>query len=140
MFYIAITGEKNETSQKVEKKDSAILLAAKNGIAEIVERILQRFPIAIHDVNQDKKNILLLAVENRRLQVYKILLKRDILKGIVFRKVDNQWNSALHFAATLKHHKPWPIPGAALQMQWEIKWYKVKDVFCHFNMMHDNPW
>ena len=92
----------------------------------MVEKILDRFSVAIHDVNQENKNILLLAVENRQLQVYEFLVKRYIRKGIVFREVDNQCNSALHFAAMLgKDHKPWPIPGAALQMQWEIKWYKV---------------
>ena len=92
----------------------------------MVKKILGRFPVAVHDVDQENKNILLLVVENRQVEVYKFLIERNIMKGIMFRKVDNQWNSALHFAATLgDDHKPWPIPGAALQMQWEIKWYKV---------------
>ena len=92
----------------------------------MVEKILGRFPVAIDDVNQENKNILLLVVENRQLQVYKFLMKRYIRNGIIFRQVDNQCNSALHLAATLgDDHRPWPIPGAALQMQWEIKWYKV---------------
>ncbi|KAK1561004.1 hypothetical protein Q3G72_033326 [Acer saccharum] len=46
------------------------------------------------------------------------------MKESVFRKVDHEGNSALHLAARLGDHKPWLIPGAALQMQWEIKWYE----------------
>ncbi|PON94966.1 Ankyrin repeat-containing domain containing protein [Trema orientale] len=96
----------------------------------MVDKILKCYPVAIHDADQNMKNILLLAAENRQLEVYKLLMKNtDIPKDIVFRKVDNHRNSALHFAAMIKKddHKPWPIPGAALQMQWEIKWYKFLD-------------
>ncbi|XP_059436132.1 ankyrin repeat-containing protein ITN1-like [Corylus avellana] len=118
------TGKNHE----MKKRETPILIAAKNGITEIVEKILERFPVAIHDRNAEKKNIVLLAVENRQPHVYKLLLKRNILKDTVFRVVDNEGNSALHLAAKLGDYKPWLIPGAALQMQWEIKWYEfVKD-------------
>ncbi|XP_059436133.1 uncharacterized protein LOC132169060 [Corylus avellana] len=115
------TGKNHE----MKKRETPILIAAKNGITEIVEKILERFPVAIHDRNAEKKNIVLLAVENRQPHVYKLLLKRNILKDTVFRVVDNEGNSALHLAAKLGDYKPWLIPGAALQMQWEIKWYEV---------------
>ncbi|PON54444.1 Ankyrin repeat-containing domain containing protein [Parasponia andersonii] len=96
----------------------------------MVDKILKCYPVAIDDADQNMKNILLLAAENRQLEVYKLLMKNSgIPKDIVFRKVDNHRNSALHFAAMIKKydHKPWPIPRAALQMQWEIKWYKFLD-------------
>lgn len=121
LLWLVEKGDRSEMS----KKETPILLAAKNGITEIVEEILKLFPVALHDMNSDKKNIVLLAVENRQPHVYQLLLKRTIMKDIVFRKVDNKGNSALHLAATLGDHKPWLIPGAALQMQWEIKWYEA---------------
>ncbi|KAG7968265.1 hypothetical protein I3843_08G145800 [Carya illinoinensis] len=31
---------------------------------------------------------------------------------------------AFHLAAKLAAYKPWLIPGEALQMQWEMKWYE----------------
>ncbi|XVF65191.1 hypothetical protein PTKIN_Ptkin09bG0227300 [Pterospermum kingtungense] len=37
---------------------------------------------------------------------------------------DNQGNNALHLAAMYGQYRPWLIAGSALQMQWEIKWYK----------------
>lgn len=95
------------------------------GVTEMVETILDKFPVAIQDVDSDNKNVVLLAVENRQPHVYNLLRKRKILKESLLRQLDNQGNSALHLAARCGQHRPWLIPGAALQMQWEIKWYKV---------------
>ncbi|XP_042986633.1 uncharacterized protein LOC122315019 isoform X2 [Carya illinoinensis] len=108
-----------------KKLDTPILIAAKNGITEIVDEILKYFPVAIDDLNVDKKNIVLLAVENRQPNVYQLLLEiKDPQKESVFRHVDNDGNSAQHLAARLGDYKPWLIPGAALQMQWENKWHE----------------
>ncbi|KAG8485510.1 hypothetical protein CXB51_019063 [Gossypium anomalum] len=113
-------------TKEVAKRETPILIAAKSGITEMVDQILQRFPVAIHEMNSENKNIVLLAaVENRQPHVYQLLLKKNIImKDSVFRVVDEKGNSALHLAAMLGDHKPWLIPGAALQMQWEIKWYE----------------
>ena len=92
---------------------------------EIVEKILEIFPIAIHERDSERKNAVLLAVENRQPEVYEVLLRRNFMRDTVFSAVDNEGNSALHLAAMLRHTLPWHIPGHALQMQWEIKWYKV---------------
>ncbi|KAI4301216.1 hypothetical protein L6164_034516 [Bauhinia variegata] len=127
------------------KKETPILIAAKNGVTEMVEKILELFPVAIHDMDAEKKNIVLLAVENRQPHVYELLHKRNILKESLFRKVDYEGNSALHLAAKLGDYKPWLIPGAALQMQWEIKWYEfVKDsmpaqFFVRYNNNNKTP-
>ncbi|KAL6210598.1 hypothetical protein ACLB2K_015830 [Fragaria x ananassa] len=119
--------KKNDVTEMVaemEKKETPILIAAKNGVTEMVEKILELFPVAIHDLNAQKKNIVLLAVENRQPHVYQLLLEKKIMKESIFCKVDKDGNSALHLAARLGEYKPWLIPGAALQMQWEIKWYE----------------
>ncbi|KAJ9696062.1 hypothetical protein PVL29_008358 [Vitis rotundifolia] len=125
---------------EMAKKETPILIAAKNGIVEMVERILELFPVAIHDMNSEKKNIILLAVENRQTSVYALLLKREILKDSIFHVVDHEGNSALHLAAKLNDRHPWRIPGAALQMQWEIKWYEyVKNSMpMHFFVRYNN--
>ncbi|KAM4075454.1 hypothetical protein ACB094_10G171000 [Castanea mollissima] len=123
-----VTGGTDNTNEAKEeppaKKESPILIAAKNGITEIVENILEHFPVAIHDMNEHKKNVVLLAVENRQPHVYQLLLRKNVRTDSVFRRVDNKGNSALHLAAKLGDHKPWLIPGAALQIQWEIKWHE----------------
>jgi ankyrin repeat protein len=103
-----------------------VLIAAKRGIREMVKSILKQFPVAILDQDDDEKNIVLLAVEHRQVHVYKFMLN-DVktMRENVFGKVDKEGNSALHLAAMLSQSRPWSIPGAALQMQWETKWYKV---------------
>ncbi|KAL6335053.1 hypothetical protein AAG906_026433 [Vitis piasezkii] len=128
-----------------EKKNTPILIAAKNGVKEMVEKILEVNPVAINDKNEEKKNVVLLAVENRQPEVYELLVKRKFRKDSVFRAVDNKGNSALHLAAMLSNYQPWHIPGAALQMQWEMKWYKyVKNsmpphFFTHYNDKKRTP-
>ncbi|KOM53636.1 hypothetical protein LR48_Vigan09g229500 [Vigna angularis] len=120
--------QQNNGEEKVnvkEKKtcETPILIAAKNGVTEMVEKIMESFPVAVHDMDANKKNIVLLAVENRQTYLYDLLLKKKSQKESIFDKVDNEGNSALHLAAKLGEYKPWLIPGEALQMHWEIKWY-----------------
>ncbi|XP_075642800.1 uncharacterized protein LOC142614140 isoform X3 [Castanea sativa] len=110
--------------QPQEEKETPILSAAKNGITEMVMGILRRFPMAIHDETRDGKNIVLLAAEHRRTQVYELFRKSHLPIESIFHKLDKNGNSALHLAAELREQKSGLIPGAALQMQWEIKWYE----------------
>ncbi|RVX20783.1 hypothetical protein CK203_002561 [Vitis vinifera] len=136
--------EKKKT-RKLAKMDTPILIAAKNGVKEMVEKILELFPVAIHDRDSERKNAVLLAVENRQPEVFEVLVKRNFMRDTVFSAVDNEGNSALHLAAMLRDTLPWHIPGHALQMQWEIKWYKyVKKsmphhFFSHFNNHNMTP-
>ncbi|PSS06360.1 Nuclear factor NF-kappa-B p50 subunit like [Actinidia chinensis var. chinensis] len=127
------------------KNETAILLAAKNGIKEMVEKIRVTFPRAIDDTDTDGKNIVLLAVESRQPHIYKLLLDWMVDNESIFRKVDNEGNSALHLAAKLGNYRPWLVSGAALQMQWEYKWYEfVKNsmplhFFIHRNKKGETP-
>ncbi|KAA8527931.1 hypothetical protein F0562_035200 [Nyssa sinensis] len=120
---VFLTYEKKQT-HALGKKETPLLIAAKMGVTEMVEKILDTFPVAIQDLDSRKKNVVLLAVENRQARVYNLLRSRTILKESMLHQVDDQGNSALHLAAMYGDHQPWRIPGAALQMQWEIKWYK----------------
>ncbi|XP_028769657.1 uncharacterized protein LOC114727096 [Neltuma alba] len=134
--------ERNPTRMTTE---TPILLAAKNGVMEIIEKILELFPVAIYDLNEDKKNIVLLAAEHSQPKVYQFLLKKNIYKESLFHQVDEDENSALHLAASLRDDEHWLIPGEALQMQWERKWYRfVKettppDFMGRHNRKNENP-
>ena len=107
-----------------EKTETTILLAARNGITEMVEYILNKFPMAI-DNKSEGQNIVLLAVKNRQTHVLQLLLEQEFVKRKLIHEVDTDENNALHLAAKIGKQRPWLIPGAALQMQWEIKWYEV---------------
>ncbi|PKU75721.1 ankyrin repeat-containing protein ITN1 [Dendrobium catenatum] len=120
--------------------DTPILIATRRGVVEMVKNILDTFPVAVEDFDSNHKNIVLLSVEHRQPQVYKEMLERKSMRESVFAMVDKDGNSALHLAAgSVGKSRPWVIPGTALQMQWEIKWYKfVKNsmepsFFQHYN-------
>ncbi|XXG52135.1 hypothetical protein AAC387_Pa03g0528 [Persea americana] len=117
---------KNDSQEDGDNpKRSPVLIAVKMGVKEMVEEILNKFPVAIRDEDADKKNVVLLAVENRHPKIYKLLLNKYYNSHeSVFQKVDKDGNSAIHLAATIGKNQFWRIPGAALQMQWELKWYK----------------
>ncbi|KAM4075528.1 hypothetical protein ACB094_10G176500 [Castanea mollissima] len=133
-------GNKRSTNDLEDKHngketETAILLAAKNGITEMVEQILEVFPMAILDKSK-QRNIALLAAENKQPQVLQLLLKQEFMKHKLIHEVDMKGNNALHLAANLEKQKVWQIPGGALQMQREVKWYEfVKNMvpqhFCY---------
>ncbi|KAB2605369.1 hypothetical protein D8674_005086 [Pyrus ussuriensis x Pyrus communis] len=111
---------------RMGKRETPFLIAARNGVTEMVEKILELFPVAIRDINSERKNVVQVAVESRQLHVYRLLLRKNIsMRDNVFSKVDDKGNSVLHLAAMLGDHQPWLNHGPAFQMQWEIKWYQI---------------
>ncbi|KAL5988665.1 hypothetical protein ACLOJK_026763 [Asimina triloba] len=69
------TKENTDVGVVERESESPLLVAAKMGVEEMVEKILEEFPVAIRDVNQDGKNAVLLAAENRQRSLYKLLKK-----------------------------------------------------------------
>ncbi|XP_058092412.1 ankyrin repeat-containing protein NPR4-like [Magnolia sinica] len=112
-----------ESKEKKDKYETPILVAARMGVKEMVQTILKLYPAAIRQINSKGKNVVLLAVENRQPNVYKFLRDKYYDEGM-FNLIDNDGNTALHLAAKYGKNRPWLIHGAALQLQWEIKWYK----------------
>ena len=123
-FPVAIKDKSNEMPA-MAKTETPILLAAINGITEMVEQILKKLPMVIHDKSK-QRNIALLATENKQPQVLQLLLKQRFVTRILIHEVDENENNALHLAANLEKQKVWQIPGGALQMQCEVKWYEVQ--------------
>ncbi|XP_022735599.1 uncharacterized protein LOC111288931 [Durio zibethinus] len=135
-----------KVAHEPKRTESPILIAARMGVTEMVEKILEKFPVSIQDLDANNKNILLLAVENRQTHTFRFLIERKTpLHESVFRQRDNQGNNALHLAAKYGEYRPWLIPGSALQMQWELKWYKfVKNsisqhLLVHYNRKNQTP-
>ena len=128
---------KKKNARRSRRKETPILVAAKMGVTEMVKKILDTFPVAMWDLDPAEKNILLLAIENRRTSVYNLLLSRKALGQTIFWQVDNQGNSALHLAAKYGDHLPLLFPGAALQVQWEIKWFQVCKLGKAFSLEQD---
>ncbi|KAI9122555.1 hypothetical protein K1719_006395 [Acacia pycnantha] len=125
--------DKKKDDEAPKRTDTALLVAAQKGVVEVVNRILERLPVFIHDTSSNKKNIVLIAVENRQPRILEALhthlyvkLKKPQLWQDLVQSVDADDNTILHLAAKYDESKshPWQIRGSAMQMQWEIKWYE----------------
>ncbi|XP_020962840.1 uncharacterized protein LOC107610163 isoform X2 [Arachis ipaensis] len=127
------------------EKETPYLLAAKNGIIELVTKIREKIPSAIHSTNAKNQNVLLVAVKNRQPEVVlklKKTTKIQVWNNLVIG-VDDDENTLLHLAAEgLKGDKSWQIAGSALQMMWDIKWYEyiktIVPTHCHFRSNKDS--
>lgn len=113
----------------IDREETAILVAARNGIIEMVNELISKIPSAIHETNSKKKNVLLIAVENRQTLIVEELKNRFgekktkvVLHNLILG-VDDQENTMLHLAAA-PIDKGWMISGSALQMMWHIKWFQ----------------
>ena len=104
---------------------TVLLTAAKNGVVEMVKKFLDHLPLSIHEITSENKNILLVAAENRQPHIILAMKNRDVWDSLI-QTVDNEGNNVLHLAAKAATRKAWQIAGSAMQMQWEVKWYKVK--------------
>jgi hypothetical protein len=120
--------------------DTAILTAARNGIIEIVIELIEKTPYSIYDVNSENKNVLLVAIENRRTIVVEELRKRfkrdhkmEIFDNLI-QGVDKKDNTVLHLVA--KSDQDWNISGAAMKIMWHINWFQVL-LFFFFICMHE---
>ncbi|XP_057726768.1 uncharacterized protein LOC130942097 [Arachis stenosperma] len=142
---IAVADHNTEDTSDDSKKETPYLLAAKNGIIELVTKIQEKIPSAIHSTNAKNQNVLLVAVKNRQPEVVLEIKKRSKIRfwNNLVIGVDDDENTLLHLAAEgLKGDKSWQIAGSALQMMWDIKWYQyIRDIVpshCHFRSNKDS--
>ena len=121
---LVVEEDKKTTENEIVIKETALLIAAKNGILEMAEKILKDLPTTIHDSTSENKNILLVAVENRQPHIIEALQKDALWDSLVLG-VDNEENTVMHLAAKSSKYKTWQITGSAMNMLWDIKWYQV---------------
>ncbi|XP_054790249.1 uncharacterized protein LOC129295726 [Prosopis cineraria] len=126
------TGEAHQNDKETEIY-TPLLVAARGGVVEVVNKILSQLPVSIYDTTSKDKNILQVAVENRqpwvieavRKQVKNKKLKLNLWDDLI-ESVDTDDNTILHLAAhyddSMSH--PSQVHGVAMQMQWQIKWYE----------------
>ncbi|XP_028762129.1 uncharacterized protein LOC114720633 [Neltuma alba] len=133
-----------ENKDKTQRADTPLLVAAQKGIVEVVNKILERLPVSIHDISRKKKSIVLVAVENRQPRILDALethvnevLKKPQLWRHLVGSVDSDDNTILHLAANYYNYELQIEGSSALQMQHEIKWYEYVKSFSppHFTFL-----
>ncbi|XP_057985756.1 uncharacterized protein LOC110652274 isoform X2 [Hevea brasiliensis] len=101
------------------------LLAAELGIYEIMEEIMESFPHAIWFSDNENHNLFHIAVMNRQENVFNLLYQISDYKHRLLVSEDIFGNNILHLAGKLApQHRLNLISGAALQMQYELRWFK----------------
>lgn len=125
-------GEKQEKQEKQKEQEveskpliyTPLLMAACNGIKEIVEEIIHLHPQSIEHVSEDEQNILYMVVKHRQLEIFRMLKKLKMVRRLA-GKIDKESNTVLHYTAYFKGGSQ---PGYALQLQEELHWFEVSIV------------
>ncbi|XP_014518168.1 uncharacterized protein LOC106775540 [Vigna radiata var. radiata] len=119
--------EKKSEQEEEKKQEGArkpttytpLLMAACNGITEIVELIIHFHPHSIEHVSEDEQNILYMAVKHRQKEIYRILKKLKMVRSLA-GKIDKDNNTVLHYTAQFQGGSQ---PGYAMQLQEELHWF-----------------
>ncbi|OWM90737.1 hypothetical protein CDL15_Pgr021042 [Punica granatum] len=90
----------------------------------MVDLILDRFPEAIKDMDNKRKNVVLLAAENRHVGVYMALERLKWVHRSVFCQVDDDGNSALHLASRYDENRCRELQQPVMKMSSEFLWYQ----------------
>lgn len=113
----------------IEQKENvraAILRAVKNGIVEFVTVIQGVRPELVKTLEtSSSRNIFKSAVQHRQNKVFSVLYGLHTKAKKLPTELDGEGNSILHVAAILESSTALQnVPGAALQMQKELQWFK----------------
>ncbi|KAG5520861.1 hypothetical protein RHGRI_033436 [Rhododendron griersonianum] len=105
---------------------NALLTAAKFGIHEVIEAILESFPKLIWAEDEKGLNIFHIAIEKRHANVFNLIYRVGPNRELLVQMRDPFGNNLLHLAGKLAPRNKYNLViGAALQMQRELQWFEV---------------
>ncbi|KAF5446457.1 hypothetical protein F2P56_032085 [Juglans regia] len=110
---------------------SAIFRAMREGILEIVVGIVTANPKLLHIRDAENRGIVMLAALHRHADIFYATFRfRQASMWAANRDIFG--NNILHMVAMLTEFTPLDhIPGAALQMQRELQWFKEVESLCN---------
>ncbi|KAK4259061.1 hypothetical protein QN277_005435 [Acacia crassicarpa] len=131
--------EDNDQSTVLKHYSTPLFAAASNGIEEIVDSFLKEHPVSLNYMGVEGTNILHIAVRHRQLKIFKLLKKDPWFSSLGYR-ISSANRTALHEVASLDYYRGSSQPGAAFELQEELKWYKrvEKEVPSHLHLHCDN--
>lgn len=111
---------------KIENLARLFFVAADAENEEFLIELIRRYPDFLYKVNQSKHSIFHIAVSRRYVKVFNLMCELGGVKDLIATYKDEDGNNILHLAAKLAPQNQLnSIPGAALQMQREVLWYRV---------------
>ncbi|XP_043697551.1 ankyrin repeat-containing protein ITN1-like, partial [Telopea speciosissima] len=109
---------------------AALFKAAEVGSVEFVSMIINSLPLVVSWLNDDYQNIFHVAIIHRQEKIFQLIYKLGLVKNDLTGSADKSNNWMLHLAGKLAPpHRLDLVPGAALQLQSELKWFEaVKEI------------
>lgn len=100
--------------------------AVKFGNAEFINILIRTYPHMVWTTDDFRRSLFHIAVVNRQESAFNLLNEAFVVKGIILAYVDAYRRSILHLAGKLAPPSRLDlVPGAGLQMQRELLWFKV---------------
>ncbi|KAL7593666.1 hypothetical protein Lser_V15G32030 [Lactuca serriola] len=93
---IMSSGTRNLIIVNDPTRDSPLFLATKSGCTEIVREILQVYPQAVEHIDENGRDILHVAIQYRRMEIYKVVINMKYPLMRLRGEIDNLGNSILH--------------------------------------------
>ena len=111
----------------IEQVESFLFEAAKMGNAELLIIVIRSYPDLIWRTKTQWQSIFHIAVLYRQESVFNLIYEIGAMKETILFYVDDVENqNILHLAGQLAPpNRLNMVSGAALQMQWELLWFKV---------------
>lgn len=104
-----------------------IFVAAEQGNIEFLSILIREYPDLIWKVDEKQCSIFHVAVLNRQENIFNLIYQIGSIKDLIVMYEDKEKNNILHLAGMLAPPDRLNIvSGAALQMQREVLWFKVK--------------
>ncbi|XP_050148874.1 uncharacterized protein LOC126623944 [Malus sylvestris] len=139
--------EKEATKSRKEARSelynsSPLLIATIKGIEPIVREILEQRPQAAEHVNRYERNILHLAIKNRRENILDLIESEPTLMSKLSMRIDRNGNTILHQAADRTYYSiavAQKVIGPAMELQKELLWkQRIKEMLPPHYIMHHN--
>ncbi|XP_027096615.2 uncharacterized protein [Coffea arabica] len=111
------------SSEKKNSMPDPLIQATRLGIIEVVQEILSVYPEAVYTFDGKGRNILQIAVEEKKWFLYDHLMTSGTDRDRMLSAIDHEGNSIIHLAALLESPPSVP-PGVFHQMMWEALWFK----------------
>ncbi|KAG7995169.1 hypothetical protein I3843_01G094900 [Carya illinoinensis] len=109
----------------------AIFRSIKEGAFEFVHDVVKANPDLLWSFDSNSRNIFSYAVLCRQAKIFSLIYGLDVKSNMVYER-DNSGNNILHMAGmapvSIMLNR---IPGAALQMQRELQWFKEVERIVH---------
>ena len=125
----------NTQQRKTGRVYDAIPRAIKEGIFEFVFDIVKEDPQLVWTHDGKSTNIFSVAVQYRHAEIFSLIYGLDIKSSLTSSADDFCSNNLLHMAGMSAPSTSLnDIPGAALQMQRELQWFKVISLTFNFSV------